>query len=254
MTQIIIWCALVALGVVVLVAAAALLLRTTRLGERRERWHDQATGPVGAMLNALFLVSLALSVITAWQAYDHATGHVRDEAAALAGLFASLGDLPGGEQLQGEVRAYTQTVLDLEWPALATRDSERDPDQSLPRIASGVLAIRTTDGSVQAARTRVLKYLDVATEARRSRLHDATTSLPKGLLACLVLTALAALGHVLLMGLPHTAASMIPLLAEAAVIATGVFVVFATRSPYRGVLHIDPEPLRDALAAFTPNR
>ncbi|HEX4703241.1 MAG TPA: hypothetical protein VH352_14020, partial [Pseudonocardiaceae bacterium] len=68
----VVWCAVVATGAAVVVGVLVLVLNGIRLGERREKWHDQTTGPAGAMFNALFLASFALSLVLAWQAYQHA--------------------------------------------------------------------------------------------------------------------------------------------------------------------------------------
>lgn len=244
-------CVALAMGGSVVVVSAALLARRARLGERREKWQDQTTGPAGAMFNALFLASFALSVVISWQAYDHAKTDAADESTALVAMYDDAAGLPNATVLRGEIRDYANAVLNIEWPRLSSGGAAAEVDSLLRDMSDQVLSVPTDQDSVQATRSETLKELDALGDARNQRLRDATAALPAGLLVCVVITAVVVLGHGLLAGLPHTAPSLVPLAVEAALITAAVFIIFLIRRPYHGALEIGPDEIRLAIAHVT---
>lgn len=246
-------CVVLGVGGSGVVVATALLARRARLGERREKWQDQTTGPAGAMFNALFLASFALSVVIAWQNYEHAKTDTADESSALVATYDDAAGLPNADVLRGEIRDYANVVLNQEWPMLSSGGSASDADVLLRQMSDQVLSLPTDLDSVQATRSETLKELDAVGNARDQRLRDANTALPIGLLICLVITAVVVLGHGLVAGLPHSAPSLVPLAIEAALITAAVFIIFLIRRPYHGALEIGPDDLRLAVAHFTAN-
>jgi hypothetical protein len=243
-------CVVLSLAGAAIVLATAFALRRTKLGERRDKWHDQTTGPAGAMFNALFLAALALSVVISWQSYQHAKTDAADESAALVALYDDVSGLPGGTALEGEIRAYTDTVVNNEWSLLPLGDSAQAAGDQLRLLSSQILGVPTDTDSVQATRSETIKELDAVSNARDQRLRDARTTLPTGLLTCLVFAAIVVLAHGILVGLPHTASSLIPLVAEGAMVTGAVCIVFLVRRPYHGALNIGPDEIRMAIAHF----
>jgi Protein of unknown function (DUF4239) len=243
-------CVVLSLAGGAVVLATALALRRTRLGERRDKWHDQTTGPAGAMFNALFLAAFALSVVISWQSYQHAKTDTADESAALVALYDDVTGLPNGSLLQGEIRDYTDIVVNNEWSLLPAGGSAEAADDQLRLLSSQILGVPTDDDSVQATRSETVKELDAVSNARDQRLRDTRTTLPTGLLLCLVFAAIVVLGHGILVGLPHTASSLIPLVAEGAMVTGAVCIVFLIHRPYHGALSIGPDEIKLAIAHF----
>jgi hypothetical protein len=202
------------------------------------------------MFNALFLAAFALSVVISWQAYNNARDDTADEAASLISLYDDASGLPVGDSVRSEVREYADVVLHREWPLLPADRSSPAADDLLRRMSLQILSVPTDEDAVQATRSEAIKELDAVSDARDQRLRDADNSLPVGLLACLVITALVALGHGMLTGLPHTASSLIPLVVEGAMVAAAVCIVFLIRRPYHGALIIEPADIRLAIAHF----
>lgn len=243
---------LIALGAAALVGGGAWLLRHAEIGQRRQRWQDQVTNPAGAMFNALFLASFALSVVISWQAYDNARSDVAAEASALSGLYTAVTDLPDSARLHREIAGYTTTVVNQEWPLLAAGGSSSAADDSLRQLAVQILAVPSNSDTVAVTRQEAIKQLDAVRDSRDLRLQDANKSVPSGLLVCLVITALAVLAHGLLVGSPHSLSSGITLLLEGALIAAAVFVVFVIDRPYHGAFTISPDLIRQVSVRFTP--
>jgi hypothetical protein len=250
MTVSILWCVGVAVGGGAVVFAATRALKETRLGERRQKWHDQTTGPAGAMFNALFLAAFALSLVISWQAYDHAKDDAANESTALVSLYDDVSGLPNGTEVRAEIRRYADIVLDQEWPLLPAGGSTEAADAQLRLMSAQILGVPTDQDAVQATRAETIKELDAVSDARDQRLRDASTPLPAGLLACLVITATVAISHGMLTGLPHTASSLIPLVVEGALVAAAVCIIFLIRRPYHGALEIGPADIRLAMAHF----
>jgi hypothetical protein len=247
-----VWCGVVAIGTTAVLGLLVRLLNGVQLGENRAKWHDQTTGPAGAMFNALFLATFALSVVLAWQAYQHAKSDVGAEASALTALHQDVGGLPNGALLRREISQYAQIVADQEWPLLPGGGSSDAADAQLVRITDGVLTAPTEQDAGQATQLEAIKQVDALNEARDARLGDAGGGLPSGLLICLVITAVVVLGHGLLVGSPHSLSSTIPLLTEGALMAGAVFIVFVIRRPYHGALDIGPDEIRLAISHINP--
>lgn len=243
---------LIALGAAALVAGLAWVLRRAHLGQRRERWQDQVTVAAGGMLNALFLASFALSVVIAWQAYDHAKATVAAEASGLSALYTDVTELPDSARLHHEITDYAGIVVRQEWPLLPDGGQATAAGDRLRQLTDEILAVPTTQDAVQATRLEAIKQLDAVTAARDQRLRDATTALPVGLLVCLTITAAAVLAHGLIVGSPHNLSSGITLLVEAAMVAGAVYVIFVIRRPYHDAFDIGPDMIRLAMARFTP--
>jgi hypothetical protein len=239
---------LVAIGAAALVGGSAFALRGVRLGEKRDRWQDQVANSAGAMVNALFLASFALSVVISWQAYDHAKADVAAEAAALTAVYTDVGGLPDAAQLRHEIADYATVVVNQEWPLLSTGGSSAAADKDIRQLAGQILV---GQDSTQAIRQEAIKQLDAVSSARDLRLQDANTSLPAGLLVSLLITAIAVAVHGLLVGAPHSLSSASTLVLEGALIASAVFIVFVIRRPYHGAFDIGPDMIRMALARFT---
>jgi hypothetical protein len=242
---------LIAIGAAAAVGGGAFALRAVRLGENRDKWQDQVANSAGAMVNALFLASFALSVVISWQAYDHARADVAAEAGALTAVYTDVGGLPDAAQLRHEIADYATVVVDREWPLLASGGSSDAAEQDLRQLAGQILAVPGGQDPALAVRQEAIKQLDAVSSARDLRLQDANRTLPAGLLVSLLITAVAVLANGLLIGAPHSVSSAITLILEGALIASAVFIVFVIRRPYHGAFDIGPDLIRMALARFT---
>ena len=250
MGGIVFWSVLLGVAAALAAAATAALLRRRRLGERREKWQDQTTAPAGAMFNALFLATFALCAVIGWQSYSEAKTHLDDERTALVRLYADVGPMPDAAQLRGEVRDYTQRVIDVEWPLMSEGRADPVAARDLDRLSGQLLTVDVADSGLDEARGEAVDRLDDVLTARENRLADSNTSVPAGLLVCVLVTATVVVGHALVVGLPHTSSSLTPLLTEAALIAVAVLILFLIRRPYHGALEITPDQFRLALATF----
>jgi hypothetical protein len=246
----------VAAGILAVLAAllaigTSAVLRRRRLGENREKWQDQTTGPAGAMFNALFLAAFALCAVIGWQSYSSAKTHNDDERTALTQLYTDVSPLPNGAALHTEIVDYTQRVINVEWPLM--RAGRQDPVAAadIARVKQQLLTVDVSDPSTDEARSEAMDRLDDLLDARDNRLGDTTTTIPAGLLICVLVAAVVVVGHALVVGLPHTASSLIPLATEAALITVAVLILFLIRQPYHGSLNIPPDAFTQALNSYS---
>lgn len=251
MTILTIWCLIVAVLAAAVAAGTTLLARRTKLGEHREHKPEHSGSAASALFNALFLAAFALATVLAITAFQQAQGNAATEGQALSRLYLDVGQLPDGVRLRAEIRDYTNTLINQEWPVLSRSGESMVADRQAAALSDQILAIIPPNEAVQSTRNEALGALDQALGARQQRLLDAHVTLPAGLLACLVAAAVVMVGHDLVAGLPHGGRSLVSLLAEAAAVATAVFIIFMIRAPYHGALLIDPEQLRTALDQFS---
>src|SRR5882757_2637944 len=158
---------LIAIGAAAVVGGAAFALRGVRLGENRDRWQDQVANSAGAMVNALFLASFALSVVISWQAYDHAKADVAAEAAALTAVYTDVGGLPDATQLHREIADYATVVINQEWPLLRNGGSSDTAEKDLRQLTAQILAVPGGgQDTAPAVRQEAIKQLDAVSSAR----------------------------------------------------------------------------------------
>src|SRR5262245_29109918 len=81
------------------------------------RANNEEGGIIFTIVGTVYAIFLAFIVVVAWQNLGAADQRVTEEAAALTSLFRDASTLPqpAGQLLQGEIRAYAQTVIGSEW-------------------------------------------------------------------------------------------------------------------------------------------
>ncbi len=101
-----------------------LIVRKIVARETLEAQHEVA-GFLIAVVGVIYAVLLAFVVIIVWEQYVSAENAVGDEAAAVGSLYrdgVALG--AQGRQLRAAVNEYAVSVVDVEWPYMATHLAE----------------------------------------------------------------------------------------------------------------------------------
>jgi hypothetical protein len=251
MTVLTIWCLIIAVLAAAVAAGTTALARRTKLGKHRKHKEEHSGSAASALFNALFLAAFALATVLAITALQQAQSNAAAEGQALSRLYLDVGQLPDGVRLRAEIRDYTNTLINQEWPLLSRSGESTVADRQAATLSDQILAINPPNEAVLGTRYEAVSALDQALSARQQRLEDARITLPTGLLASLVAAAVVVVGHDLIAGLPHGGRSLVSLLAEAAAVATAVFIIFMIRAPYHGALLLDPDRLRTATDHFS---
>lgn len=220
------------------------------------RVDEEPDGPTashaGAMFSALFLLVFAIAIIVPWTVADSARQNTYAEAQALTEAYWSAGDLPpaGAAATREALRDYTAFVADREWPLLArgTLSEAGWTRLNTLRADLGALSPRTKDE--KEALAGVEAQLEQVYAARRQRAVDARATLPSGVLALTVLTALLVLLFPLLAGARPRGWSRLTYLLLAGSLALGVYLAFAINHTFTGPLGVDSSAFEGAQREF----
>ena len=121
--------AIVAAVVLVFVVLHAFLQR--RLNMETLRRNNDVAGFLFSAVGVLYAVVLGFTVVVVWQKYDGAVANVESEVNATGNLYHVVDAFPATArtQVRADLRDYVDTVLRVEWPAMARA-------QDVPELAA----------------------------------------------------------------------------------------------------------------------
>ncbi|WP_338702706.1 hypothetical protein V2W30_35545 [Streptomyces sp. Q6] len=201
-----------------------------------------ACGTVASM----YVLTIAFLIVNASSGLGDARSEAEAEAGALRDAYIAARSFAPDERrrLQAELRAYTRTVIDEEWPALARRETAPAAWDRLDALHARSLNGR---GAPTLARSDLHQALNTVYAQRRLRVAAAGESVPAPLFAFLLLTAVTVPVFFLLMGWPSGTRPAVGLGVVMALCASGIFIVLQLNHPYSSGMRVSPESFRDAL-------
>ncbi|HEY7483825.1 MAG TPA: hypothetical protein VH912_05125 [Streptosporangiaceae bacterium] len=214
---------------------------------------DAADGPIashaGAMISALFLLIFAIAVIVPWTVADSARQNTYAEANALVEAGWAARGLPPADaaSTRTALRDYVRFVAEKEWRG--PQQGEPDPQgwQRLDKLRAALAGLRLENEDQQDARDDVQSQLQTVYAARRQRAVDAHASLPTGVLALTVLTAVLVAAFPVLSGARPRGWIWAPYALLGVSLAVGVYLVFAINHTFSGPLGVAPTAFTAAL-------
>ena len=241
----------VAIGVVISLVTLAGFHAAIPRSLRRQ--HNDVAGFTLAIVGVIYAVLLAFIAVAVWQNYDRAAALLQLEADLAGDLNRDAVGLPDAlaDAAHREVATYAETVVQLEWPALA--GAEAPPSngwESLDRLHLLLARDRTGDPWVIAVKAEMLRELDSLYDARRNRLESARAELPPVLWWNLLAGAAVVLVFSCLFGVPNIGmhAAMVSLLATS--ISLVLALILLLYNPYLGRNHISAAPFNALVTAL----
>ena len=231
-----VWIApLVVLAAVVVAVAARLFVRA-RMPE--EGWFvdssraDTATAVIGTM----FAVMLAFVILFSLQSYQHARDGASREAVAVAELHVIADALGGesGKSLHGELTCYARSVISDEWPAMREGKSSEVTQSWVDTMGRDFAAANPVGAKQEIAYAHWFDEQAQRREGRRARLAEATPPVPTPLWIVLGVGATAILAYMCAQADRREPRLLqaIPIGLVAALVASGLVVVFFLDHPY----------------------
>jgi hypothetical protein len=228
--------------------AAGAIAWTLRKREREPE--DVVVGFIGPSLAAMYLLVLALALVTEWQTIDSAQQAIGNEAVAIREIYWSAAGLPpaAGSTLRTQDRDYLTTLLRHDWPQMERGAPDGESLRQITVMTTSVLRINAVTSSAAAAQQYALGQLSALAAACAQREAAAGSRLPVGLLAAVVVTSLIVGGFPFASGIRAATASVSVTVLQAALVAIAVVVVFQLNNPFVGPLGTGPGALTGVAA------
>jgi hypothetical protein len=244
--------------VVVIVAMIAVAVLTILAGRRQRAkdgtYNSEALGFVGGVFNALFIVVLAFYTVITWTEADATKQSTVTEASGLTEMYWQVAEVPEPDQshIRALIREYTAAVVDREWPALANGEFDQKAEDLLITLRAEISRIPPATEDATAARDEALQTIRAVTDERRARVDQATheSLLLKLLLLGTVIGAAAMIGYPLLIGFSADFRHIAGLVLLAGVLAFVIYFSVELDQPFSGLLRVEPDAFRTALAEY----
>lgn len=243
------------IALVVSAVAVLVLLDRRRKDARVEREDASAVEYINLFIGTLYMVLLSLIVVLLWQNVSDVSSDVRAEASGLQALVQTAQRLPAteGEPLLKAAHGYAATVLNSEWPPKPGTGNGADENAPAARILADARAAVThpvaagaTAGTVE---DQAIAQINTVADARDDRLAKSGAGIPDVLLIALAVLSLITIATPLALGLRADALAFAGFVVTTALVCLAFWFVVELQSPFHGLIHASPQPLRDMLAA-----
>jgi hypothetical protein len=236
------------------ITAVVMILAGRRKRAKEGEYNSDAIGFVGGVFNALFIVVLAFYTVITWTEADSTEQHTAAEASSLIEIYWQVATVPEPErdQIRALVREYTSEVADREWPLMDQHKSSSKADDLLVALRAEITLIPADPEPVAAARESALDNVRTAADERRARIEQATgdSSLLKLLLLGTIVGGVAMVAFPLLVGFSADLRHIVSVVALAGVLAFTVYFAIELDQPFRGLIRVEPDSFRAALAEY----
>ena len=214
--------------------------------------NNEVAGFKFATLGVVYAVMLGLAVISVWEKFADADAATTQEAAALVAIDRLAGGFPADKTLalRQAVAAYAHSVVEEDWPAMASGTKATRPLDDLNRLYGEAVSIVPTDERGAVLLETMLTQLDIVTEFRRERLNLADGILPDMIWMVLFIGAALTVGFTFFFGLENLRAQMLMTGMLALLIFLALFVALSIDHPFTGPAAVEPTPIERLLSDF----
>jgi hypothetical protein len=196
-----------------------------------------------------YSLTVGLIAVGVWSNYSSVSDIVSADAANIASMYRDVSGYPEPirTDLQGQVRGYTEFIINQAWPAQMRGQSTDDGTRRLNKLAQTLAAFEPPTVGQQLLHAETLHRLNEMTELRRKRLHAAIGGgLPPVMWSVVLIGAVLTISVTYLLQIERKV--QVTLTAFLAMfIGLVVFVIASLDQPLSGPLAIDSRPYQLAL-------
>jgi hypothetical protein len=170
------------IGVSVLFCAAGVVFGRWAIRKHVAAFHNEVLISLFAAAGIVYAILLGFLVVVVWESYADARRNVAQEAATLVSLYRlTYGmETSHGAEMRGHIRAYTNAVIEDEWPTLGAsvagdaraRKAIGDIDRQFAKMDA---AIKAADAQVD---SQFLRTKSEIVADRNERLLEARDTIP----------------------------------------------------------------------------
>ncbi|HEY0407621.1 MAG TPA: DUF4239 domain-containing protein [Pyrinomonadaceae bacterium] len=211
--------------------------------------HHEVAGFIIGVLGAIYAVLLAFVVVVMWNQYGDARANVEREANQLSDLshLAQGFNEPARSQLLSMMRAYAQSAMDDEWPAMAEGRESQRTQATLDSLWRAYLAIEPQTSRENVLFQESVSHLNEMSASRRLRLYASRDDLPMVIQILLWGGGAITIAFTYFFGVRSVRSQALMTAALAGVVAFILFLTLALDNPFHGYVRASPDPLRQVL-------
>ncbi|GAB2733034.1 bestrophin-like domain [Kitasatospora kifunensis] len=241
---------------VLLVLAVALRLLQRWVPHPVREAHNDVAGFIFAAVGVIYAVLVAFVVVTVWTNDDSARKTTFQEADSLAGIYWISRELPAplGPQLEQQTLTYARTVMDSEWPLMASHQSSAAATDLVYQIRDSVFAINPSSVQQQVLYEHAVSHMEDLASQRRARLNEVDDEVPTLLWVALIVGGVLTVGFTFLFGLPNTMAHALMVLSLGGLVVISLLVIKEMNFPFTGVTAVKPTAFEVFLQRLPPPR
>jgi len=243
---------LISIVSVVFVILGIVIIRKLLHFENIKEDHDMASAIFNAF-GIIYAVIVAFVVFSSWSSYDTTRKNVEIEANKIAALFLDAGafDDPLKKNIRVAVTNYTKTIVEEEWPLMATGvrgpANSRDAHRAIWDAYMNV-DIKTIKNPYMYQES--LSQLNSMTEYRRLRRFSSMSSTPLALWLVLIVGGIISVTYTLLFGSKHIKTHCLMTSAYTIINSMALYLIYFLDHPFTGYSAISDEPFRSILKMF----
>src|SRR5260370_11646686 len=237
-----------ALAMLLSAAGVVVVRRFVRPDDLRD--NNEFTGFTFACVGLLYGVFLAFTVVVVWQHFQDADSNATNEAARLQELWRDAAAVPGGAQIQQQVRTYAASVIEHEWPNMAAgRMNDPRTDAIYHELWRRIYSVRIEPGHhVEAALySESIRQLNEAGTQRRLRLLSGKAYIPSVMWVLLIAGGIGMIAFTYLIAAKHRIVQLLSTIFLAGMLTYSVLIVVALEKPFAGDVCVTPEAFRNVL-------
>jgi hypothetical protein len=231
--------------VVVTWAATFVLRRYLHPWFHRDRRANEMVGFVLSSYSVFYGILIGLIAVAAYQNFGTVSDLVTREASSLGALYRDLSGYPqpDRERLQGDLREYTRSEIERDWPQQQRGIVPSEGTHRLRQFTEDLLTFRPADLRDEVVHAETLRQVNNYMDFRRSRLNSVTVGIPPVLWWVVGIGAVIAL---LLVAMLDMEIHVHLILGAALSMFLGlvIFLIAAMDNPFRGEVSVTPEPFR----------
>ena len=255
---------LLVLALPVIATAGALLVRRA-VGPDVLADHNNVAGFIHGVIGVVYAVLLGFTAIMAWEQFRNAQEGIEREADALADLYRDSQSFPTEvrEQIALRVRAYTRSVIEKEWPAMAEGQSSPETREEFEQLWRTYHEFKPEEDHQRVWYIESVRQLNALGDERRDRLLRVRSGLPTVIWSVLLAGGAVTIGFTFFFGTRNARAQGLMTAGLALTIGAVLLSILALEQPFAGITRVYPEafhqvekvlgawngPLRDAGAA-----
>lgn len=212
--------------------------------------HNDRAGFILAVIGVIYAVLLAFVAVGVWERFQQAESRSYEEATAIATVYRDSESFPKGGALRRTLRAYVESVVDIEWPQMARGQKSAISSALLESADRYVRSLRAPSAGLQNIHARMLASMDTALMDRETRLTIDSGGINAVMWVVLIVGAFVTVAFTYLFGFDQTTMQLLMIGALSFLIGLVLFLVIAMDYPFRGSISVEPDAFRALLEGF----